>query len=581
MPAATSRPPAPLTAELRAPLTAHPRWRLRLLGGWVLEGDTGAQPPPGSRAATLLLARLGLAPSRDHAREELASLLWPGADAPTGRARLRQALALLKALLEPPGGAPVLLADRRVLRLAPDALWCDVPAFEAACRAGQAALAQALYRGPLLPGRMDDWVAEERLRLASLHDALATPGGVAAGPAAPAAPSTAPAASLSSSAPPAAAARPPSPRLQTPSPGPAQPFPQAPLSVLPGYLTRLHGADLAGGRLRSMLADHRLVTVTGPGGVGKTRLAIEVAQSLGPPSPEAARRPASAAPPAGRVVFVPAVEAVQASSLQALLPAPGKQPLLLVLDNCEQLDHSAVQALAQRIEHQHAARWLFTSRRPLCLDGEHCLRLEPLPLPEPGTPPAELALNPAVALFVDRARAHRPELVLQALPASEQAAVVELMAWLEGLPLALELAALQLQTLEPSELLALLRAAPDDSSAPGAGLRFLARRGPRGGHDPRHTSMLAVVAWSWRLLDAGQQALLTRLCLRGPGAVTRDEATAMAGDGPASVEAQLDALVAQSVLRLERGPDHLARYRPWAPMREFVRARCVDPGLGA
>lgn len=548
MPAATSRPPASLLA--------HPRWRLRLLGGWALEGDTGAQAPPSSRAVTLLLARLGLAPERDHAREELAALLWPEADAQTGRARLRQALVLLKSVLEPAGSAPVVLADRRVLRLAPGALWCDVPAFVAACRAGQAPLASALYRGPLLPGRVDDWVVEERVRLASLHDALAAPGALAAGP-------------------------PALPAVRTPPPRPTHRPTQAQPSALPGYLTRLIGADPASARLMASLAHHRLVTVTGPGGVGKTRLAVEVAHSLGGPSPASADGRMSAAPLSGPVLFVPAVEAVQAGALRVLLPAPGKQPALVVLDNCEQLDGSAMQALAQRIEQQHAARWLFTSRRPLGLDGEHCLRLEPLPLPAPGMPPGELALNPAVALFVDRARALRPELVLQALPASEQAALVELMAWLEGLPLALELAALQMQTLEPSELLALLRAARDDPSAPGAGLRFLARRGPRGGHDPRHTSMLAVAAWSWRLLDAGQQALLTQLCLRGPEALTRDEVAAMAGDGPARAQARLDELVAQSVLRLERGPDHRARYRPWAPMREFVRARCVDPMLGA
>lgn len=114
MPAATSRHPSSLPV--------HPRWRLRLLGSWALEGDTGAQAPPSSSAVNSLLARLGLAPARDHAREELTALLWPEADAQTGRARLWQALVLLKALLEPPGSAPVLLADRRVLRPAPGAL---------------------------------------------------------------------------------------------------------------------------------------------------------------------------------------------------------------------------------------------------------------------------------------------------------------------------------------------------------------------------------------------------------------------------------------------------------------------------
>jgi predicted ATPase len=548
--------PTPLST---APVVAATRWQLRLLGRFLLDDGHRALGPLRSRSAMLLLARLALAPERDHAREELAALLWPDADGVTGRNRLRQTLSLLKAVLEPPGAPPVLLADRRVLRVVPGALWCDVPAFEQACWAGQRALAGQLYRGLLLPGLADEWIVDERQRLAALHQRL--------GDAAP--------------APPVVVPRPPPPAPTVPP--------------LPGYLTPLVGADTSGARLQALLAQHRLVTVLGAGGVGKTRLAVEVARCLCSPGP-------AAPPQVARVALVPLVGVVHAADLRPRLLAhlheqthaqpyaqpPASGPLLLVLDHCEQLDEGAVQVLAQCIEEQPGVQWLLTARRPLGLDGERCFQLQPLPLPTPCTPVAELALNPALALFIHRARAHRPDFHLQRLPPDQQAALIDLVAWLEGLPLALELAALQMRTLDPAALLALLRAARDDRSAPGAGLRFLARRGVRGGSDPRHVSMWAVLAGSWQLLDAAQQALLTRLCQR-PGATPWAQAVALGSDGPAAAQARLHTLVSHAVLTLQRGPAEPLHAQaqakaevqvlPPGPVREFVLAVHQDPGL--
>jgi DNA-binding SARP family transcriptional activator len=101
------------------------RWRLRLLGGFELDDGHHRITHLRSRATTALLAKLALAPGCDHAREELCDLLWPEATAIAGRARLRQTLSLLRALLEPPGGGPVIMADRRALRLVQGAIWCD------------------------------------------------------------------------------------------------------------------------------------------------------------------------------------------------------------------------------------------------------------------------------------------------------------------------------------------------------------------------------------------------------------------------------------------------------------------------
>jgi predicted ATPase len=538
-------------------------WQVRLLGGFEIDDGRHRLTRLRSRAAMALLARVALAPTRDHAREELATLLWPDADAAAGRARLRQTLSLLKAVLEPPGAPPVLLADRRVLRVAPGALWCDAVAFEQAWHAGQVARALALYRGDLLPGHYDEWVQDERQRLASLRERL------------------------NDTAPPSAAAAP----MAVPADGAARR--SGGTTRLPQYLTRLIGADLQGARLRALVADRRWTTVIGPGGCGKTRLACEVARWLCEPDPgtQAARFE--------RAVFVPLVGAVDArqcldrtllalrlesggDAMAQLASALDGQQLLLVLDNAEQLDDAAVQAFAGLAESLPDLHWLVTSRRPLGVDGEAPFPLATLDLPPEDAPLAELAMTPAVALFVDRARAHRADFHVQAGNAS---ALADLVRWLEGLPLAIELAASHARSLGPAELLALLQAASRDATDPASGLAFLARRGARGGTDPRHASMRAVIDWSWRLLDAGQQHLLA-MAAGLPAGLTRDAAVVLGSpDGMplpvATAQAGLDSLLAHSVLKLQPGQDGRPRYLPYEPVREFTLAQRGAPALAA
>ena len=101
-----------------------PVWHVRLLGAFQLVDGSHTPHRLRSRAAKLLLARVAMAPEREHAREELATLLWPEADGDAARNRLRQTLSELKAVLEPPGAPTVLLADRRALRAVPGTLWC-------------------------------------------------------------------------------------------------------------------------------------------------------------------------------------------------------------------------------------------------------------------------------------------------------------------------------------------------------------------------------------------------------------------------------------------------------------------------
>lgn len=547
-------------------------WRVHVLGRFEIDDGRQRLTRLRSRAAMALLARLALAPQRAHGREELAALLWPEASAQACRSRLRQTLSLLRAVLEPPGAPGVLLVDRRVLRVAPGALWCDAVAFEAALRGPQPDTAHRLWRGDLLPGFYDEWIGEERLRLAALHDRLPVPQAAPTNHAAP----TVQAAQPLQAAQVPAGPWPPAARPTPPAPAPA-PAPSA--LRLPSYLTRLVGADQAGARLLALVGAQRLVTVLGPGGCGKTRLAVEVAALAGTAAGDAPARFDS-------VVFVSLVDAVDSTALlDRLLQAlrlggagaaqaqlaqalTGRRALLL-LDNAEQLDEGAVAALDALVAALPQVHWLVTSRRPLELDGEHSHVLEALPLPEAGASLAELALNPAMALLVDRVRAHRPDFHLT--PA-RQPALVALVCWLEGLPLALELAAATLRSQGPAELLALLRQGREQGG--GAALDYLARRGPRAGGDPRHASMRAVVDGSWRLLDEPQRDMLRALCLLPAGAPPWLAAALGAAEGLAPLQAQavLDALVACSVLRAQPSAADRARYQPFEPVREYALA---------
>ena len=527
-------------------------WRLRLLGDVQLTHPGGAARPLPGRAAAALLACLALASDQARTRESLIDLLWPDATLAVGRNRLRQLLSSLKAALgQTPAEPALLLTDRLHLRLAPQALWCDVVAFEQAWRSGRSTEARALYRGELMPGHADGWIHEERLRLAALAERLGETA-----PDGPGGPPTAdPAASVD----------------DTPASLP-----------LPAYLTRLHGAQAQVAGLLAQVRAHRLVTVLGPGGHGKTRLAVEVARTL-------------AVEPAPRrfdlLAFVPlvgcaggpgAVDAVQAALLLALQGDGGAaQPAqalrrrlagrqaLLVLDNAEQLVDDIGPWLADLLAQAPGLHLLVTSRRLLGLDGERQHLLPALPLPAPGAPGAEagdIDANPAVALFVDRARAARPGFPTDPDTLGAVAALVQ---QLQGMPLAIELAASHMGSLSPQALLSLLQQGAGD----GTGLRLLARGGPRGAADPRHASMLAVVRWSWQLLPPVARQLLPRLSVVA-GSFSLDAAVALASAPAVDVVLALQALVAHSMLRAEPGRDRFAMFEL---IREFAAAELPPP----
>lgn len=508
-----------------------PAWRVRLLGDVSLhDGQLRALRLP-SRAATSLLARLALAPERAHSREELIELLWPGVDLDVGRNRLRQVLSTLKTALEAGASTPVISADRQTVRVAPGALSCDAVLFEAAWRSGRAEQARALYRGELMPGFFDEWIADERLRLAALADRL-TDGAATGQQRSAAAPTT---------------------------------------GAAPAYLTRLYGREADSARLHTEVLQQRLVTLVGPGGAGKTRLAAELATALGQ-----ARRlqwleggwpDLSLESPFDPVLFVPLVSCTsRAEVLQALASALGCEGALpalehalagrhalLVLDNFEHLREAAtdvVQSLLARLPQLHL---LVTSRTVLCLDGERECVLSALAPPQPDLSLSDAAGNPAVALFVDRARATWSGFQLDR---GNLDAVLGLVRALDGMPLALELAAARCRALSPADMQRMLRlsASAEDGRVATPALDLLTRQGKRGDRDHRQASMERVVAWSWDLLPDEAQELLASLTVFRAGC----SATAVASVcGLTAVRAGvlLDLLVSHSLLQVQRQGD--------------------------
>ena len=527
--AARAAPGTPQVDNLQA------RWHVSLLGGLHLSGAAQVLTRLPSRAVTALLARLALAPERAHPREELIELLWPGVDVSTGRNRLRQALSTLKSILEPASGQslqPVLLADRGNVRVIAGSLTCDAVQFEQHVRAGRVAAAQLLYGGELLPGFYDDWIDEERLRLVALHDRL------------PVLPR------------PDAEALPPHPVRHSSD------TPAAPVRVtLPSYLTRMFGAQTQAAHLRALVLAQRLVTLVGPGGAGKTRLAVEVAHSLRDhadwplPVPDPAQ-------PFDLIAFVSLAActtraqvsdaltgALQitpgaADSSQALTQALSGRRALLVLDNFEQLAGLAEDLVEHLVTRLPALHLLVTSRRPLGLDGEHEFGVATLELPPADASLDAAAGNAAVELFVERARAVRADFHLSARNAPTLVALVRA---LEGMPLAIELAASRVRSIAPVDMLARL----SQSGTPR--LDLLARSGTRAAPDARHASMQRAIAWSWDLLEPQQAQLLCALTVFA-GEFSGAAVFALVGAALPGTQQSLDELVAHSLVHARAGP---------------------------
>ncbi|MEU4619428.1 BTAD domain-containing putative transcriptional regulator [Actinoplanes sp. NPDC023801] len=357
--------------------------------------------------------------------------------------------------------------------------------------------------------------------------------------------------------------------------GPLRTVTEPPATNLPEPLTSFVGRqdDLA--RIDELLTAGRLVTVLGPGGAGKTRLATEAARrragafrdgawmvdlaSVTEPAKVGAAVVASAGL-RGSALFetVNRVRPEGLSDVDLLAERLYGRELLLVVDNCEHLIDAVAHLVTALLARCPRLRVLATSREPLAVDGEALVPLGSLGLPEPGAGPAEAAAAPAVRLFAERAAAVRPGFTVDAGTAGD---VVRIVRGLDGLPLALELAAARLRTLGLAEL------------ADGLSDRFrLLTTGSRTAQ-PRHRTLRAVIAWSWNLLTGEERALAERIAVL-PGGVTATSAAVIAGTGPATADL-LAALVDRSLLQLAPG----GRYRMLETLREYGIERLAEQGL--
>jgi predicted ATPase/DNA-binding CsgD family transcriptional regulator len=317
-------------------------------------------------------------------------------------------------------------------------------------------------------------------------------------------------------------------------------------------------------RLSALLERYRLVTVTGPGGVGKTRLAAEVAARVADRFADGvwAVELTAVQDPALVPAAVASALGLQAGSgtsiTEALAAHLSRQQVLLVLDNCEHILDAAADLCASLLPAADDIRVLATSREQLGLSDEARYRLAPLSLPAVGQP--EEGQPEAVALFIDRVRQFDPELDLGG---AARPLVDRLVKRLDGMPLAIELAAARVEALGLAKLLDRL----DDRFRPLVSADRSAAA--------RQRSLEATVDWSYRLL-AGPEQRVFRFLSVFPGPFTLEAAEAVAGpDAGLGVLRLVDC----SLLVPPRpGPDGEARYLMLETLREYGQSRLAAAG---
>ncbi|TDD69024.1 BTAD domain-containing putative transcriptional regulator [Actinomadura rubrisoli] len=585
------------------------RVRVGVLGPLVLETATGPTRVGGARLR-VLLARLALDAGRDVRPATLVEAVWDEAPPEEPLHALQSLVSRLRRVLGRPG---LLTSGPAGYRLAvePDAV--DAVRFERLARAGRRSYAArpaeaavtlrealSLWRGPALadvreaPFAAAEAERLERARLTVLEDRIEADLALRADP------------DLVDELESLTAAHPLRERLHAQliralalngrgaealdayqrirglladgfgsDPGPQ--LQEAHLAVLRGErprsrrshgnldvpLTSFVGRDDDVRHVVELLGRVRLVTLVGPGGAGKTRLANTIGRRL---------------TSSGGVWFLPLAPVSADDVPRAVLdllrvreegaqPRPVTTPdevlghlvdtladddLVLVLDNCEHVIE-AVAALAESLLVRcPRLRVLATSREPLRIDGETLHPVLSLELPEPGSTVERARACAAVRLFHDRAAAVRPGFALEG---GALTAAVEICRRLDGLPLAIELAA------------ARLRALPVEAVAARLDDRFRLLTGGSRTALPRHRTLSAAVAWSWDLLDADERALLERLSVV-PGTFTEDAAEAIGRLG--DVQELLTALVDKSLLHPVEPADPVEpRYRVLETIREY------------
>ena len=345
---------------------------------------------------------------------------------------------------------------------------------------------------------------------------------------------------------------------------------------LPAPLTSFIGRDDDLARIATLLTTGRLVTVVGPGGAGKTRLAVEAARrhrhdyhdgawlldlaTVTEPAKIATALLAGIGRRGG--AMLESGKRVEGDEVDALVGELGGWESLLLIDNCEHLIDAVASLVAVLLPRCSGLRVLATSREPLAVDGEALVPLAPLALPVPTDTVEQARTADSVRLFTERAAAVRPGFDIDETTLPD---VVRVVHGLDGLPLALELAAARLRTMSLRDL------------AAGLSDRFrLLTTGSRTA-PPRHRTLRAVIAWSWELLDEHERTVAQRISIL-PGGVTPASAAAVCAGTTvpaAEIPELLATLVDRSLLQLVHGTGH---YRMLETIREYGADRLSETG---
>ena len=334
---------------------------------------------------------------------------------------------------------------------------------------------------------------------------------------------------------------------------------------LPTELTTFIGRESELEELAALVRRSPLVTVVGTAGCGKTRLAVEAAARQAGQFRDGVWL-VELAPLSQSGLIADAVAAAvglrpgrEARELEALVDSLATREALIVLDNCDHLVAACAHLAETLLRACPQLQMLATSREPLAVSGEVVWRLPPLTLPEPGRPdtPAELLRSESIRLFVDRAGAAQPGFALNARNAADVALICHS---LDGVPLAIELAAASVGSLPPGEIGRRL----------GESFRLL--RQERRTAEPRRQTLEGALDWSYRLLDADEAALLRRLAVF---AGTFDLAAVESVCGNEDVVDVLGRLVRKSLVVAEEIQGE-SRYRLLEMIRQYARERLAE-----
>lgn len=589
---------------------------IRLFGPMLVLVGNEPLPRMRSRKALWLLALLSTRANRPVAREWLASTLWPDVDLAAAFANLRPVISELRRALGE-HGERIRSIDRNTVALDLEEADVDVVRFDAAMRKEDYANAVALYRGPLLEDCSEEWVPQERaareadcLRAlqalgeraleAKDHDqaiahfsraialdawrdaprrglmrALAGQGDINA--ALQIYRDFAHLLSAEASATPDAATSDLYRQLRTDAKragstkriAEERPSAVKVSGYLPHPLTDFVGREDEVLDLAARIRGSRLVTLLGPGGIGKTRLATEVAHAVAGEFPDGVWLVSLEGFDDDRQVAKEVAQTLEIndepgrSTLQNLVRTLRDKRLLLVLDNCEHVLAASADLAATLLRDGAEVRILATSREPLGLTGERVWQVPPLAAPSPEGLPEGRATRlrvvmgyESVRLFAERAAAVNPSFEITP---ENAAAVATICARLEGVPLALELAAARLRSLTPGQIAERLH----------DGLRLLS--GGRGTAAKRQQTLRATLDWSHDLLSSREKTLFRHMGVFADG-WTLDAAEAVAGDD--AIEG-LTALVDKSLVVFN---ERRGRYRFLETVRQYAAERLTESG---